>query len=179
MAKVVVNGKETAKMQRASMVREKTAKGSSLKGKTNEVANQKKAKDKGSQDGKGKKIDNNQCSYCLTFGHWRPDCNKLKDNQKHNRVRQIEEVVDDGAQGSSHASTSGTTPSNVGLVSFASVIEKHALYYDVSCEDLTLHDTPTEQSSSHCLRVLSMDVLKQKLPDGCTVHGGLDTFDLT
>ncbi len=95
----------------------KHGKGKGGKGKQSKGKNQRSSKsgkgkgnDKGSQDGKGKKIESNQCSYCLKFGHWRRDCNKLKDDQKHNRVRQIEEVVDGGAQGSSHASTSGTTP---------------------------------------------------------------------
>ena len=83
----------------------KHGKGKDGKGKHSKGKNQSggkygkgKGKDKGSNDGKGKNLDNNQCSYCLKFGHWRRDCHKLKDDQKHNRVRQIEEVVDDGGQ---------------------------------------------------------------------------------
>ena len=114
----------------------------------------------------------------MKFGHWRRDSHKLKDDQKHNRVRQIEEVTDDGGQGSSAASTSGTAPSNVRLVSFAPVIEEHVLQQDDSCEDLTLHYTDNSQFANSYVRVLSMDLLKPKLPDSCS-RGALDAFDLT
>ena len=33
-----------------------------------------------------------------SFVRWRHDCHKLKDGQKHKRVRQIEEVVDERGQ---------------------------------------------------------------------------------
>ena len=93
-------------------------------------------------------------------------------------MRQIEEVVDEGAEGSNRAPAAGATPSNVRLVSFAPRDQEHALDYDDSCEDLTLHYTQSKQSSSHCLRVLSMVVLKSALPDECK-RGDLDEFDLT
>ena len=163
----------------------KHGKGKDGKGKHSKGKNQSggkygkgKGKDKGSNDGKGKNLDNNQCSYCLKFGHWRRDCHKLKDDQKHNRVRQIEEVTNDGGQGSKAASTSGTAPSNVRLVSFAPVIEEHVLQEDDSCEDLTLHYTDSSQFANSYVRVLSMDLLKPKLPDSCS-RGALDAFDLT
>ena len=105
----------------------------------------------------------------------RRDCHKLKEDQKDNRARQIEEVVDDGGQGSSAASTSGTAPSNVRLVSFAPVVEEHVLQQDDSCEDLTLHDTDSSQFAHSYVRVLSMDLLKPKLPDSCS-RGALDAF---
>ena len=108
----------------------------------------------------------------------RRDCHKLKEDQKDNRARQIEEVVDDGGQGSSAASTSGTAPSNVRLVSFAPVVEEHVLQQDDSCEDLTLHDTDSSQVAHSYVRVLSMDLLKPKIPDSCS-RGALDAFDLT
>ena len=131
----------------------KNGKGQDGKGKRGKVKNQSggkfgkgKGNDQGSNDSKGKKkIDNNQCSYCLKSGHWHSDCHKLKDDQKRNRVRQIEEVVDDGGQGSSAGSTTGTEPSNVRLVSFAPVVEKRDLQQDDSCEDLTLHYTDSSQ----------------------------------
>ena len=114
----------------------------------------------------------------MKFGHWRHDCHKLKDDQKHNRVRQIEEVTDDGGQGSNTASTSGTAPSNVRLVSFAPVMEEHVLQQDDSCEDLTLHYTDSSQIANSHARVLWMDLLKPKLPDNCS-RGALGAFDLT
>ena len=80
-----------------------------------------KGNDKGSHDGKGKKIDSNQCSYCMKFGHWRRDCSKLKEDQKHNRVRQIEEV-DTGSQSPNATTATGPTPSTVRLVSISPVI---------------------------------------------------------
>ena len=121
----------------------KNGKGKHSKGKNQQNGKQGKGKgnDKGSNDGKGKKIDNNQCSYCLKFGPWCRDCNKLKEDQKHNRVRPIEEVVDDGAEGPSRAPTAGATPSNVRLVSFAPRDQDYALDYNGSSEDLTLHYT--------------------------------------
>ena len=143
-----VNGRARAKMGKG-----KNGKGQDGKGKRGKVKNQSggkfgkgKGNDQGSNDSKGKKkIDNNQCSYCLKSGHWHSDCHKLKDDQKRNRVRQIEEVVDDGGQGSSAGSTTGTEPSNVRLVSFAPVVEKRDLQQDDSCEDLTLHYTDSSQ----------------------------------
>ena len=155
----------------------KDGKGSIPRARTNVVVSMVKEKEKTrvqtSNDGKGKNLDNNQCSYCLKFGRWRRDCHKLKDDQKHSRVRQIEEVVDDGGQGSSAASTSGTAPSNVRLVSFAPVIEEHVLQQDDSCEDLTLHYTDSSQFATSYVRVLSMNLLKPKLPDSCS-RGALD-----
>ena len=117
---------------------------------TSLVANlARKGNDKGSNDGKGKKIDN---SYCWKFGRWRRDCHKLKDDQKHKRVRQIEEVVDESGQGLNAAPNSGTAPSNVRLVSFAPVAEENSLGQDYSCESLhciiqTVHSLQTPMSA--------------------------------
>ena len=131
----------------------------------------------GSHDGKGKKIDSNQCSYCMKFGHWRRDCNKFLEDQKHNRVRQIEEV-DAGSHSSNATTTTGPTTSTVRLVSISPVIQEHRIDRDDSCEDLTLHFTDSDQVASRCIRVLSMGVLKPKLPDECSGQN-LSTFDLT
>ena len=154
-------------------------KGKSTKGKNQQDGKQGKGKgnDKGSHDGKGKKIDSNQCSYCVKFGHWRRDCNKLKEDRKHNRVRQIEEV-DTGSQSSNATTATGSTPSTVRLVSISPVIQEHPIDHDDSCEDLTLHYTNSEQVARRCIRVLSMGVLKPKFPDACSGQN-LSTFDLT
>ena len=153
-------------------------KGKSTKGKHQYDGKQGKGKgnDKGSH-GKGKKIDSNQCSYCMKFGHWRRDCNKLKEDQKHNRVRQIEEV-DTGSQSSNATTATGPTTSTVRLVSISPVIQEHPIDQDDSCEDLTLHYTNSDQVSSQCIRVLSMRVLKPNLPDHC-MSQNLSAFDLT
>ena len=120
--------------------------GKSTKGQNQQDSKQGKGKgnDKGSHDGKGKKIDSNQCSYCMKFGHWRRDCNKLKEDQKHNRVRQIEEV-DTGSQSSNATTATGPTPSTVRPVSISPVIQEHPIDHDDSCENLTLHYTNSEQ----------------------------------
>ena len=154
-------------------------KGKSTKGKNQQDGKQGKGKgnDKGSHDGKGKKIDSNQCSYCMKFSHWRCDCNKLKEDQKHNRVCQIEEV-DTGSQSSNATTATGPTPSPVRLVSISPVIQEHPIVHDDSCEDLTSHYTNSEQVASQCIRVLSMGVLKPKLPDACSGQNP-STFDLT
>ena len=137
-----------------------------------------KGNHKGSHDGRGKKIDSNQCSYCMKFGHWRRDCNKLKEGQKHNRVRQIEEV-DTGSQSSNATTATGpTTPSTVRLVSIQPVIQEHPIDHDDSWEYLTLHYMNSERVASQCVRVLSMGVLKPKLPDACSDQN-LSTFDLS
>ena len=151
-------------------------KGKSTKGKNQHDGKQGigKGNDKGSHNGNGKKIDSNQCSYCMKFGHWRRDCNKLKADQKHNRVRQIEEL-DTGSQISNAATAPGPTPSTVRLVSISPVIQEHPIDHDDSCEDLTLHYTSSEQVASQCIRVLSIGVLK---PDECSGKN-LSTFDLT
>ena len=137
-------------------------KGKSTKGKNQYDGKQGKGKgnDKGSHDGKGKKIDSNQCSYCMKLGHWRRDCNKLKEDQKHNRVRQIEEV-DTGSQSSNATTTTGPTTSTVRLVSISPVIHEHS----------------SEQVVSQFIRVLSMGMLTPKLPDHC-MSQNLSTFDL-
>ena len=154
-------------------------KGKSTKGNNQLDGKQGKGKghDKGSHDGKGKKIDSNQCSYCMKFGHWRRDCKKLKEDQKHNRVRQIEEV-DTGSQSSNATTTTGPTPSTVRRVSNQPVIQEHPIDHDDPCEDLTLHCTNSEQVASQYIRVLSMGMLKPKLPDECSGQN-LSTFDLT
>ena len=107
----------------------------------------------------------------MKFGQWRRDCNKLNEDQKHNRVRQIEEV-DAGSQ------SSNATTSIVRLVSISPVIQEHPIDRDDSYENLTLHFTISDQVSSRCIRVLSMGVLKPKLPDECSGQN-LSTFDLT
>ncbi len=96
------------------------------------VASERGRNDKGSQHCKGKKLDNNQCSYCLKLGLWRRDYNNFKEDQKNNRVRQIEEVTDSGSQGSSQAPTSSTTAPTVGLVSFQPVLEDQPMVRDDS-----------------------------------------------
>ena len=159
----------------------KHGKGKNGKGKFSKGKNQHKGKgkgnDNGSHEGKGKKIENNQCSYCMKCGHWHRDCNKLKEDQTHNRVRQIE-AVDTGSQSSSATTTTAPAPSTVRLVSISPVIHEHPIDYDDSCEDLTLHYTSSEQVASRCIRVLSMKALKPKLPDECSGHN-LSTLDLT
>ena len=71
-------------------------KGSLQKARTNRMADKEKAKEiiRVPMMVKERRLiaDSNQCSYCVKFGHWRRDCNKLKEDRKHNRVRQIEEV---------------------------------------------------------------------------------------
>ena len=114
----------------------------------------------------------------MKFGHWRRDCHKLKEDQKHNRVRQIEEVVDDGGQGGSAAPSSGAAPSNVRLVTFVPVVEEHVLQQDDSCEDLTLHYGDSLVSACGSVRVLSMNRLKPKLPDTCS-RKQIGEYDLT
>ena len=66
----------------------------------------------------------------------------------------------------------------LGLSVFAPVVEEHVLQQDDLCEDLTLHDTDSSQFAHSYVRVLSMDLLKPKLPDSCS-RGALDAFDLT
>ena len=122
-----------------------------------------KGKDKGPQDGKGKKLHNNQCSYCLKFGHWRKDCNKLQEDQKHNRVRQIEEFDGEPASGSNQVPGSGTSASNVRLVSFAPDVHEYPVELDSTIEDLTVH-WDSSHSANHSIRVLTMEMLKPKIP---------------
>ena len=102
---------------------------------------------------------------------------KLKEDQKHNRVRQIEEV-DTGSQSSNATTTTGPTTSTVRLVSISPVIHEHSIDHDDSCEDLALHFANSEQVASQCIRVLPMGMLKPKLPDHC-MSENLSTFDLT
>ena len=70
---------------------------------------------------------------------------KLKDGQKHKRVRRIEEVVDESGQGSSAAPNSGTSPSNGRLVRFAPSVEEtwaeghDELSFNNSSQSPTLH----------------------------------------
>ena len=97
----------------------------------------------------------------MKLGHWRRDCNKFKEDQKHNRVRQIEEV-DTGSQSSNATTTTGPTTSTVRLVSISPVIHEHS----------------SEQVVSQCIRVLSMGMLTPKLPDHC-MSQNLSTIDLT
>ncbi len=58
------------------------------------------------------------------------------------------------------------------------MIQEHPIDHDDSCEDLTLHFTDSDQVASRCIRVLSMGVLKPRLPDECSGQN-LSTFDLT
>ena len=102
----------------------------------------------------------------------------MKDDQKHKRVRQIEEVVDESGQGSNAAPNSGTAPSNVRLVSFAPVAEENSLGQDYSCEELTLHYTDSSQFANSYVRILTMNLLKPKLPDDCS-RGSRGAFALT
>ena len=112
----------------------------------------------------------------MKFGHGRRDCNKLEEDQKHNQVRQIEEV-DTGSQSSDATTAAGPTTSTVRRVSIQRVIQEHPVDHDDSCEVFTLHYTNSEQVSSQCIRVLSTGVLKPKLPDHC-MSQNLSTFDL-
>ncbi len=56
------------------------------------------------------------------------------------------------------------------------MIQEYSANNDDTCEDLTLHWN-SSQSSSQCIRVLSMDLLKPKLP--AISCGEFNTFDLT
>ena len=77
----------------------------------------------------------------MKFGHWRGDCNKLKEDQKHNRVRQIEEV-DTGSQSSNATTATGPTPSTVRRVSIQPVTQERPVHVMVEMSVRVLRHPP-------------------------------------